>query len=160
MAESARLGKKLKKNPVRRTEQLGLILPVARVEKILRELTSTDRVSGEAAIAITAAVEGIMQNLISLSLEAAQMDGKRRIKARHIAVAVGGSDELRSVISMSGIRHGGVMPMDDDKLKEDMKKKKKHAHKRAASCVRSKSPAKKKRKSASKKRSPSKKKHL
>eukprot|EP00331_Platyophrya_macrostoma_P013418 CAMPEP_0176433724 /NCGR_PEP_ID=MMETSP0127-20121128/16208_1 /TAXON_ID=938130 /ORGANISM="Platyophrya macrostoma, Strain WH" /LENGTH=176 /DNA_ID=CAMNT_0017816237 /DNA_START=45 /DNA_END=575 /DNA_ORIENTATION=- len=118
-------GKAGKHAYVSRSARAGLHFPVGRIHMRLKEgLLRKQRCGGSAAIYCAALLEYLTAELLELAGHAAKdLDPEcRRLKPRHLLLAIRGDDELGKVVDAT-IAEGGVVPYLHDAL--DKKKKKK-----------------------------------
>lgn len=86
----------------------GLQFPVGRIHRCLRSETRM-RIAVGAAIYLAAVLEYLAAEVLELCGNTALKCGKRRIKPRHIVLAIGNDDELRELTQKAIISCGGVM---------------------------------------------------
>lgn len=101
------MGKKEVKR-VSKQQKAGLVLPVARIGKVVRSnLSHKDHVSMEAMIAVTAAAEYFVQELLELSGNTAIDKKKQQIKPTMIHEAIVGDPMLDRAFANHLIVGGG-----------------------------------------------------
>lgn len=155
-------GKK-KAKKVSKTSVAGLVIPVGRVEKYVRETSHRGRVGYATATAISAAVGYVLEQLIDLAVAAMQNHKRLRIDRVHLQEALTADKELGAVIPSESIGAGFAgsaiemtMEMEEEKQKKKEegaceKKKRKKRARPASSCSRTRSPVAKRARKASKK---------
>lgn len=96
-------------NPVSKVRRAGLQVPPALVERIMRsKLAGCSRVAETAPVALAAATEYIMAEILELAGNAARDNRKTRISEVHVFLAIENDEELRMLFD--GVQNGGVMP--------------------------------------------------
>jgi histone H2A len=121
-------GKAGKQAYVSRSARAGLHFPVGRIHMRLKDgLLRKQRCGGSAAIYCAALLEYLTAELLELAGHAAkELDpDTRRLKPRHLLLAIRGDEELGKVVNAT-IAEGGVVPNLHSALEK--KKKKKNAH--------------------------------
>nr|XP_060625749.1 histone H2A, sperm-like [Anolis sagrei ordinatus] len=88
----------------------GLVFPVGRVRRYLKEGRYADRVSPGAAVFLAAALEYLVFEVVTMSVTAASANKKHRISPRHIQLAVKNDEELDQLFNGVTIAEGGVPP--------------------------------------------------
>ncbi|CAG9312159.1 unnamed protein product [Blepharisma stoltei] len=95
-------------------ERAGLIFPVGRILRIMKEGRLADRISDKSAVAIAAVLEYLSAEIIELAGDQAKEERsmkKHMIKPRHITLAVRADEELSEFIGEQVIiPMGGVIP--------------------------------------------------
>ncbi|CAD7958224.1 unnamed protein product [Amoebophrya sp. A120] len=124
-----------------RAAKANLIFPVARIHNRLKSRASANaRVSGTTAVFCAAVMEYLVAELCELAGNRAKVamgnntvnkqtgqNKKARITPRLICMAVKEDKEFDELLKKATIREGGVIPLGDKQLKEQM-----NAHKRVA----------------------------
>lgn len=118
-----------KKAPVSQSVRAGLLFPVGRTHRLLKQyLLAGQRVGGTAAIYLAAAVEYVVSELLdSAALIAKDRMKVKRINARHILWAVRSDEELDALVH-ADIAGAGVVPHINPEL---LKRKKKRSSRRS-----------------------------
>ena len=100
-----------KAKPVAQSKRAGLVFPVGRIGSALKKGRYGKRVSPGAAVFLAAVLEYATNELLQLSLKAAETgkDAYHNIKPRHLTLAVREDDELSSLLSNVTIAGGGVV---------------------------------------------------
>ena len=81
---SAKKSQKNKEKSMTQHEKAGIIFPVGRIGRMLREANYTPRVGGTAAVAMAAIIEYVTQEIVELAGDFAKEDTRKRITPRHI----------------------------------------------------------------------------
>jgi histone H2A len=103
--------KKKKRAPVRKQVRAGIIFPVGRSLRTLKNKTGFRRVQTTAGVYATAVVEYLAAELIELAGNSAAENKRKRITPRDITLAITNDDELMQVFDMDPfIVGGGVAP--------------------------------------------------
>ena len=84
-----------KAKPTQRSTRAGLTFNVTRVEHLMMLLSSVNRKSSTAAVALTSLVEYMTLEILELAGNAARNHNKARITPRHIKLAIDNDEELR-----------------------------------------------------------------
>jgi histone H3/H4 len=92
-----------------RSFRAGLQISVSRVEKYMKKYSMVKNKSGTSAIAMAAAAEYIMAEVLELSGNTSRDNKKVRIIPRHITLAIGNDEELNELFKDTFIG-GGVIP--------------------------------------------------
>jgi histone H2A len=134
-------GKKSKLPPARteshgRSSKAGIMFPVGRIERHLREGSYTDRVGGYAPVYLAAILEYLTAEILELAGNAAQSAHRQRIVPRHIQLAIRNDADLNALLNAVTISNGGVSPIivESPQVKH-LKKKKSKSSTTTASTV-------------------------
>lgn len=103
----------------------GLEFPPTRCTRLIRKVAPTDRVSANAGVAIAAAIEYLVAEIVEASGDVAKESGFKRIKPRHITLAVRNDDHMSSVFGDSHLYSGGVIPRVEPEVETAPKRKRK-----------------------------------
>ena len=93
-----------------RSSRAGLIFPVGRVHRYIRDARIAKRVTAEAPVYLAAVMEYLTCEVLELAGNACQDNKKQRITPRHIQLAVRTDDELKKLLADVTIAAGGVLP--------------------------------------------------
>lgn len=93
-----------------RTERAGLIFPVGRAHRFLRDGKYADRIGSGAPVYLMGVIEYLVAEVLELAGNAARENKKRRIVPRHLTLAIRQDDELNRLLEHVIISEGGVMP--------------------------------------------------
>ena len=86
---------KAKKAPVSKSTRLGLTLPIARVEKVMRSSRMAGRrVGGTASTYATAALEYVIGAVVDAAVVEAKTQNGKQLLPRHIQLAISHNDDL------------------------------------------------------------------
>ncbi|PVU93580.1 hypothetical protein BB561_003155 [Smittium simulii] len=88
----------------------GVIFPVARFKRYLKQSQPAFRISDSSAIYMSSVIEYLVAEIIELSGNAAKDNKKVRIIPRHIQLAVKHDHELGKLFENVTIAQGGVLP--------------------------------------------------
>lgn len=91
----------------------GLIFPVGRIGRHLREGRYAKRVGAVAPLVLAAILEYVCAELLLLAGECCMDDKKFRITPRHIQFAIHNDEELSKLLADVSISSGGVIPYVD-----------------------------------------------
>jgi len=85
--------------PIRSSKRLDLGLDVSLVRRLMRRYSTVERVSENAAVYLTAAVDTIIREILADITEQLRKDKKtqQRISERHVAQELANDNELRSI---------------------------------------------------------------
>ena len=114
----------------RKHDRAGLLFPVARVLRLMREGRYAHRISAECAIGVTAVLEYLTAEILETAGDAC-FDGNtvtaKNIKPRHICLAVKGDEELGRAIGPDVIiPMGGVIPFIHEELEKKSRRRKRN----------------------------------
>ena len=93
-----------------RSARAGLIFPISRVQRYMRNARIAKRVGNGAALYLTAVLEYLTSEVLELAGNACNDNKKHRITPRHIQLAVRTDDELKKLLADVTIAAGGVLP--------------------------------------------------
>ena len=91
-------------------KRTDLMFPVGKVQRLLRRDRSNVRIGRGAGIVLTAAMEYLTSEILELAGSLAEEAGQKRIRPRHIALALAQDEELSRMLGSSVIHEGGVRP--------------------------------------------------
>lgn len=106
---SGRAGK-VRKKPVSRSARAGVVFPVSRVCRYLKQAILKRRVAVGAPVYLSAVLEYLCAEVLELAGNAARDNKKKLITPRHILLAVANDDELHRLLKGVTISQGGVLP--------------------------------------------------
>eukprot|EP00293_Proteomonas_sulcata_P008615 CAMPEP_0184293304 /NCGR_PEP_ID=MMETSP1049-20130417/4783_1 /TAXON_ID=77928 /ORGANISM="Proteomonas sulcata, Strain CCMP704" /LENGTH=285 /DNA_ID=CAMNT_0026601257 /DNA_START=48 /DNA_END=903 /DNA_ORIENTATION=- len=107
---SPKIKKQPRKESVSRSKRAGLLFPVGRLHRMLKDLNPGSRVAGQAAIYVAAVLEYLTAEVLELAGNAAKDNKKSRIIPRHIQLAIRNDEELNKLLGHVTIANGGVLP--------------------------------------------------
>ncbi|BGP31847.1 hypothetical protein JCM10296v2_003624 [Rhodotorula toruloides] len=96
--------------PVRDSVKAGLVFPVARVKKQLKQGRYADRITRTSAVYLAAVLEYLAAEILELAGNAARDNKKRRVIPRHLQLAIRNDEELARLCQNAVISEGGVLP--------------------------------------------------
>lgn len=119
------MAKQAKREKISQSKAAGLIFPVGRVARQMRERLPSRRIGRGAPVYMAAVLEYLAAEVLELAGNAARDMKKQRIVPRHLMLAIKNDDELRKLVGQNTIvAGGGVVPFIlADLLKRDTKKK-------------------------------------
>lgn len=99
-----------KKKRVSSSKRAGLLFPVSRVHRYLKQKKCADRVGPAAAVYLTAILEYLAAELLEISGNCAIENKRAIISQRHLSLAVRNDAELAQLLNQATIAGGGVQP--------------------------------------------------
>jgi len=108
--------KRKKGNGLSATKRAHLMFPVGRTRKRLHDCHFASRISSDAPVAVTAAMEYIFAELLELAGNAAIENKKSRLLSRHLMLAIRYDDALLPLFKEGTIAASGVVPYIDNRL--------------------------------------------
>ncbi|TIB68488.1 hypothetical protein E3Q24_03658 [Wallemia mellicola] len=108
-----------------RSHRAGLIFPVGRIERNLREGRYADRIGGGAAVYLAAVLEYLTAEVLELAGNACVDNRKQRIVPRHLQLAIRNDEEIDKLLKNVDIFQGGTIPHIEPALLVENKKSKK-----------------------------------
>jgi len=124
--------------PVRREVLANLIFAVSLTEKFLRNFEASKlNVGKNAPVALTAALEHIVHQILDISVKLAQDSKKATVNPRHMFLAISNDEGLSALTKTFSIEFMGVgvIPFVHPKLRSNKAKKAAHAARRRKSRV-------------------------
>ncbi|KAG8191875.1 hypothetical protein JTE90_019810 [Oedothorax gibbosus] len=112
---SGRGGKKSKKSTSKSTKA-GVLFPVARFARYLRNNTHHQRIGALAPVYTAAVIEYLTAEILELAGNAARDNKKARVTPRHILLAIANDEELNRLLRNVTIASGGVLPRIEPEL--------------------------------------------
>ncbi|XP_054717613.1 core histone macro-H2A.1-like [Uloborus diversus] len=104
-----RWGKKRSKSTSKSTKA-GVLFPVGRFHRYLRNGTHHQRIGAGAPVYMAAVIEYLTAEILELAGNAARDNKKARVTPRHILLAVANDEELHLLLKNVTIASGGVLP--------------------------------------------------
>eukprot|EP00761_Pharyngomonas_kirbyi_P011342 gb/GECH01011367.1/.p1 GENE.gb/GECH01011367.1/~~gb/GECH01011367.1/.p1 ORF type:complete len:141 (+),score=43.76 gb/GECH01011367.1/:1-423(+) len=101
---------KTREKAITRSERAGLVFPVGRMARYLKEGKYADRIGSGAPVYMAAVLEYLAAEILELAGNAARDNKKSRINPRHIQLAIRNDEELNKLLSEVIIASGGVLP--------------------------------------------------
>ena len=108
--------------------QLGITFPVTRIQRYMRERGVAERISVKAAISVATTLEFLCAEIIEAVGDGIIKDEEttKRIKPRHITLALRADEELTEVLGPeTHIAMGGVIPWIEPEVAKKLKRKRK-----------------------------------
>lgn len=102
----------------------GLLFPVGRMRRYLKQGRFAERVSATAPVYLASVLEYLAAEVFELAGNVARDQGYKRINPRAILLALKNDEELSKVVSDAIVLGGGVLPTVDPILRSGKKKKK------------------------------------
>ena len=131
---------KSKSNPKKKSsdrltaaQKAGITFPPTRCTRLLRKNAVVDRVSAKAGVLLASVLEGLLAELAEAAGDVAKEQGNKRIKPRHIMLAVKADDQLSDLFGSSTISNSGVIPNLHPTLETTGRAKKKRQNKEKVS---------------------------
>ncbi|XP_015918626.1 core histone macro-H2A.1 [Parasteatoda tepidariorum] len=112
---SGRGGKKRSKATSRSTKA-GVLFPVGRFHRYLRNGTHHQRIGAGAPVYMAAVIEYLTAEILELAGNAARDNKKGRVTPRHILLAIANDEELHLLLKNVTIASGGVLPRIEPEL--------------------------------------------
>ncbi|TIA68961.1 hypothetical protein E3P91_03849 [Wallemia ichthyophaga] len=105
-----------------RSARAGLIFPVGRIEKNLRQGHYAQRIGQGAAVYMAAVMEYLTAELLELAGNACIDNKRQRITPRHLQLAIRNDEEIDKLLAHLDIMEGGRLPHIQNELLVDRKK--------------------------------------
>lgn len=93
-----------------RSKRAGILFPVGRIHRHLREGRYAQRVGAGAPVYMAAVLEYLTAEILELAGNASRDNKRVRITPRHIQLAVRSDEELNVLLKSVTIASGGTMP--------------------------------------------------
>lgn len=101
---------KAKSKSTSRSARAGLYFPIGRTQTRMRSKKWIPRIGSSAAVAHAAVLQYIMSEMLEVSVNQCIAHKSKRIKPRHILLAIENDAEIRSMLGKIIIPSGGVIP--------------------------------------------------
>jgi histone H2A len=101
---------KAKRPQTSRSERAGLVFPVGRIHRYMKDAHLVEQIRGGAPVYMAAVLEYLTAEVLELAGYAAKDNKKHRIIPRHLQLAVGNDEEFRKLFEGVVISQGGVLP--------------------------------------------------
>jgi len=109
---------------VTKSTKAGLVLPVGRFARYLKAQGYASRVSDRAPVALTAAVQYVVEEVLNQAAIEAENANRGSITPRHIMLGIQKDASLEKFLGNMVITSAGVVPKIQEVLTEKKKKKK------------------------------------
>jgi histone H2A len=126
-------GRKKGDKVVSTTAKAGLILPVGRIRRYIKNARWSEYLSKTTPVYMTAVIEYLLAEVLQLAGNAAIGNKKQKITPRHINLAIRNDDELSKLLGGVTISSGGILP----NVHAILKKGKKSRRKRPSTATKS-----------------------
>ncbi|XP_064624762.1 core histone macro-H2A.1-like isoform X1 [Lineus longissimus] len=93
-----------------RSARAGVLFPVARMHRYMKQRTHHQRIGAGAPVYMAAVIEYLTAEILELAGNAARDNKKGRVTPRHILLAVANDEELHQLLKHVTIAAGGVLP--------------------------------------------------
>ena len=110
MAGKAKRSSKRKGGNVTKSSKAGLIFPVGRCARKIRQGRYARQVGVGGGVFMAAALEYLTMEILDLAGQCADEHKKKTIQPRHLQLAIRNDDELNKLMAESLISAGGVRP--------------------------------------------------
>lgn len=92
------------------SQRAGLLFPVGRLRRVLREKIINKRTELKSSIMVAAVIQYLVKEIIDVAGMAAQRDNRKVIIPRHLELACFSDDDLKILLKDIIIPEGGVLP--------------------------------------------------
>ena len=99
-----------RKKRISKSTRAGIVFPVGRVYRYLRQACLRRRIQIGSPIYLSAVLEYLCAEVLELAGNAAKANKRRVISPRHILLAIANDDELHKLLKGVTISQGGVLP--------------------------------------------------
>ncbi|CAD5208546.1 unnamed protein product [Bursaphelenchus xylophilus] len=110
-AKRPKLSQKARMDPARTGSDYQLHLPVSRVRRQMKQELPKKRMAKNSSIAVAAAVQTILTEVIAGAMDVAKSQGTTRINPRHIMMAIKADEELDHIFKDVTIAGAGYVPL-------------------------------------------------
>lgn len=95
-----------------RSKRANLLVPVARIERMLRQHRCAERIGGEAPVYLAAAVEYLIMDILNSADTEVRRSKAKTITTRHLNLAIRQNSSWNTIMQKGIVRGGGVLPAD------------------------------------------------
>ncbi|KAH0575794.1 Histone H2A [Spironucleus salmonicida] len=106
-----------------RSTRAGIIFPVGRIHRHLKEGRYADRISSDAPVYMAAILESVIDEVFKEALNQKDKKSTKRITPNNIVNAIRKDKELNEIFKDVVIRDGGVARLEDEKKHTSKSKK-------------------------------------
>lgn len=93
-----------------RANRAGLMIPVSRIHRYLRNGKLANRIGSGAPVYLAAILEYLLAEIIDTAAVVTLQNNKRRITSRFLNLAIRNDNEMDKLLSQVHICKGGVLP--------------------------------------------------
>ena len=109
-------GGKAKAKAKTRSFRAGLQFPVGRVHRFLRKGNYANRIGSGAPVYLAAVLEYLTAEIIEMSADLANQQGRKTIAPKHLNLAIRSDEEMQKMINNTTIHEGGTVSHINDFL--------------------------------------------
>ncbi|XP_063713485.1 core histone macro-H2A.1-like [Symsagittifera roscoffensis] len=102
--------KKVKAKPISRSQRAGVLFPVSRFRRYLKDLLKKFRIGVGASVYLAAVIEYLTAEVLELAGNASRDNKRKRVIPRHILLAIANDEELHELLKHVTIPQAGVLP--------------------------------------------------
>lgn len=124
--------KKVKAKPISRSQRAGVLFPVSRFRRFLKQLLKKFRIGVGASVYLAAVMEYLTAEVLELAGNASRDNKKKRVIPRHILLAIANDEELHELLKHVTIPQAGVLPRIHPELLQKKKGSSSSSHSSAA----------------------------
>ena len=99
----------------------GLIFPVGRIARYIKQYGYADRVGNDAGIYLSAVLQYLTHEVLEMAGKIVEDQNKKRIDPRHVMLALMDDDEFSQLMEMVCIPYAGVKPDSDVRKRRNVK---------------------------------------
>jgi histone H2A len=99
-----------RQKPLSKSTMAGLLFPVTRIRRYMKEGGYGNRIGESAAVFLAAVLEYLAAEIVEISGSCAQEQKRKTINPRAIQIAIRQDDEFAKLLQKVTIKNGGVLP--------------------------------------------------